>query len=68
MSAIELRGVVKRFGAITAVDGLDLDVPRGICLGLLGPNGAGKSTTMRMLTGQAIADEGDITVLGHRLP
>ena len=40
--AIELSGVVKRFGAITAVDGLDLDVPEGICLGLLGPNGAGK--------------------------
>jgi lipooligosaccharide transport system ATP-binding protein len=68
MSAIELRGVVKRFGAITAVDGLDLDVPRGICLGLLGPNGAGKSTTMRLLTGQAIADEGSIQVLGHELP
>ena len=68
MSAIELRGVVKRFGEITAVDGLDLEVPRGICLGLLGPNGAGKSTTMRMLTGQAIADEGTIRVLGHELP
>ena len=68
VAAIEMRGVVKRFGAITAVDGLDLDVPAGICLGLLGPNGAGKSTTMRMLTGQAIADEGDITVLGHKLP
>ena len=58
MSAIELRDVVKRFGDITAVDHLDLDVPEGICLGLLGPNGAGKSTTMRLLTGQAIADEG----------
>ena len=66
--AIRLRGVVKRFGSVTAVDGLDLDVPRGICLGLLGPNGAGKSTTMRLLTGQAIADEGEITVLGHELP
>jgi lipooligosaccharide transport system ATP-binding protein len=60
--------VVKRFGAITAVDGLDLDVPEGICLGLLGPNGAGKSTTMRLLTGQAIADEGSLRVLGHELP
>jgi lipooligosaccharide transport system ATP-binding protein len=68
MSAIELRGVVKRFGAITAVDGLDLSVPAGICLGLLGPNGAGKSTTMRLLTGQAIADEGEIEVLGRKLP
>jgi lipooligosaccharide transport system ATP-binding protein len=68
MSAIELSGVVKRFGSITAVDGLDLDVPAGICLGLLGPNGAGKSTTMRMLTGQAIADEGSLRVLGYDLP
>ncbi len=66
--AISLSGVVKRFGPITAVDGLDLDVPRGICLGLLGPNGAGKSTTMRLLTGQAIADEGTIRVLDHELP
>jgi lipooligosaccharide transport system ATP-binding protein len=66
--AIELRGVVKRFGPITAVDGLDLEVPGGICLGLLGPNGAGKSTTMRLLTGQAIADEGKLRVLGHELP
>ena len=66
--AIRLRGVVKRYGSITAVNGLDLDVPEGTCVGLLGPNGAGKSTTMRMLTGQAIADEGEIEVLGFRLP
>jgi lipooligosaccharide transport system ATP-binding protein len=68
LAAIELHGVVKKFGSITAVDGLDLEVPKGICLGLLGPNGAGKSTTMRLLTGQAQPDEGEITVLGHRLP
>jgi lipooligosaccharide transport system ATP-binding protein len=68
MAAIELSGVVKHFGEIVAVDGLDLDVPEGICLGLLGPNGAGKSTTMRMLTGQALADEGSIKVLGYTLP
>jgi lipooligosaccharide transport system ATP-binding protein len=68
MPAIELRGVVKRFGSVTAVDGLDLDVPEGICLGLLGPNGAGKSTTMRLLTGQAIADEGSLRVLDYELP
>jgi ABC-type multidrug transport system ATPase subunit len=68
VAAIELHGVVKRFGAITAVDGLDLEVPKGICLGLLGPNGAGKSTTMRLLTGQAVANEGRITVMGHELP
>jgi len=66
--AIRLRGVVKRYGEITAVDGLDLDVPVGTCVGLLGPNGAGKSTTMRMLTAQAIADEGELEVLGYRLP
>ena len=66
--AIRLRGVVKRYGSITAVDGLDLDVPIGTCVGLLGPNGAGKSTTMRLLTAQAIADEGEITVLGFTLP
>jgi lipooligosaccharide transport system ATP-binding protein len=68
MSAIELQGVIKRFGSITAVDGLDLEVPEGICLGLLGPNGAGKSTTMRILTGQAIADAGIIRVLDYELP
>ena len=66
--AISLRGVVKRFGAIVAVDGLDLSVPSGVCFGLLGPNGAGKSTTMRMLTAQALADEGEIEVLGYELP
>jgi lipooligosaccharide transport system ATP-binding protein len=66
--AVLLRGVVKRFGALTAVDHLDLTVPTGSCFGLLGPNGAGKSTTMRLLTGQAEADEGRVEVLGHRLP
>jgi lipooligosaccharide transport system ATP-binding protein len=67
-AAISLRGVVKRFGAITAVDGLDLEVRRGACFGLLGPNGAGKSTTMRLLTAQALADAGEIAVLGYALP
>src|SRR4029079_19371013 len=66
--AIRLRGVVKRYGPITAVDGLDLEVPMGTCVGLLGPNGAGKSTTMRLLTAQSIADDGELEVLGHRLP
>jgi lipooligosaccharide transport system ATP-binding protein len=66
--AIRLRGVTKRFGEITAVDGLDLDVPEGTCVGLLGPNGAGKSTTMKMLTAQAIADAGEIQVLGFEVP
>lgn len=67
-AAISLRGVVKRFGGFTAVDGLDLEVPTGVCMGLLGPNGAGKSTTMKMLTAQAIATEGSIDVLGFSVP
>src|ERR1043165_3830448 len=67
-AAIRLRGVVKRFGPIVAVAGLRLEVPEGTCVGLLGPNGAGKSTTMKMLTAQAIADEGELEVLGFRLP
>src|SRR5256714_1597041 len=53
---------------VAAVGHLELEVPPGVCFGLLGPNGAGKSTTMRLLTAQAIADEGDIRVLGNRLP
>src|SRR5437763_3945717 len=66
--AIKLRGLVKRFGSLTAVDGLDLDVPYGTCVGLLGPNGAGKSTTMKALTAQVIPDEGELEVLGFQLP
>jgi lipooligosaccharide transport system ATP-binding protein len=66
--AIRLRGLVKRYGPITAVDGLDLDVPEGTCVGLLGPNGAGKSTTMKMLTAQALPDAGEIRVLGYEVP
>jgi lipooligosaccharide transport system ATP-binding protein len=67
-NAITLRGFVKRFGSLTAVDGLDLDVPSGRCVGLLGPNGAGKSTTMKALTAQVIADAGELWVLGYKLP
>src|SRR4051812_48240490 len=66
--AIRLRGAVKHYGTVRAVDGLDLDVPEGTCVGLLGPNGAGKSTTMRLLTAQAIPDAGELEVLGHTLP
>jgi lipooligosaccharide transport system ATP-binding protein len=66
--AIRMRGAVKRYGSIVAVNGLDLDVPVGTCVGLLGPNGAGKSTTMKLLTAQAIADEGELDVLGYRIP
>src|SRR6476620_6319480 len=63
-----MRGAVKRYVNITAVNHLDLDVPMGTCVGLLGPNGAGKSTTMRLLTAQSIADEGELEVLGFALP
>jgi lipooligosaccharide transport system ATP-binding protein len=67
-AAIRMRGVVKRFGSLTAVDGLDLDVAYRTCVGLLGPNGAGKSTTMKALTAQVIPDSGVLEVLGFRLP
>lgn len=67
-AAIRLRGVVKTYDETTAVDGLDLEVPTGVCLGLLGPNGAGKSTTMRMLTAQTRATSGVIEVLGLPVP
>jgi lipooligosaccharide transport system ATP-binding protein len=66
--AVSLHGVVKRFASVVAVNGLELEVPRGLCYGLLGPNGAGKSSTMRILTGQVLADAGRIEVLGYRLP
>jgi lipooligosaccharide transport system ATP-binding protein len=63
-----MQGVVKRFGEVVAVNGLELEVPARVCYGLLGPNGAGKSTTMRILTGQGVADAGQASVLGFRLP
>jgi lipooligosaccharide transport system ATP-binding protein len=65
---VSLRGVVKHFGALVAVNGLDLEIPTGVCFGLLGPNGAGKSTTMRMLTGQTLPDAGELRLLGYALP
>jgi len=63
-AAIRARGLVKRYGALTAVDGLDLEVLRGTCLGLLGPNGAGKTTTIEMLEGLKSPDAGELTILG----
>jgi ABC-2 type transport system ATP-binding protein len=65
-AAIEVRGLVKRFGALTAVDGLDLSLDRGACLALLGPNGAGKTTTIEILEGLQKPDAGDVRVLGLR--
>lgn len=61
---IEARGLVKRYGAVTALDGLDLSVPKGTVLGLLGPNGAGKTTAVRILTTLLKPDEGQAMVAG----
>ncbi|MGA7676629.1 MAG: ABC transporter ATP-binding protein [Rhizomicrobium sp.] len=62
---IEIEGLTKRFGAVTAVAGLSLRVGKGEVLGFLGPNGAGKSTTMKMVTGYLAPSEGKIRVCGH---
>lgn len=62
--AVEVRGLVKRFGAHQAVEGLDLVVAKGEALGLLGPNGAGKTTTLRILGTLAQRDGGEVRVLG----
>lgn len=66
--AIVARGLSRRFGALLAVDGVDLTVPRGQVYGFLGPNGSGKSTTMRMLIGLLTPSAGAIEVLGLRIP
>ncbi len=63
-NTITARGLIKRYGDVTAVAGIDLDVKAGACLGLLGPNGAGKTTTTEMLVGLTRPDAGSITVLG----
>jgi ABC-2 type transport system ATP-binding protein len=64
---IRASGLVKRFGTVTALDGLDLAVPEGTVLGLLGPNGAGKTTAIRILTTLMRPDEGTATVAGVNL-
>lgn len=64
-SAIETRGLVKTFGENTAVDGIDLTIPRGGIYGVLGPNGAGKTTAIRMLATLLRPDAGEARVLGH---
>jgi ABC-2 type transport system ATP-binding protein len=62
--ALELRGLVKRFGDTVAVDGIDLDVPSGSFFGLVGPNGAGKTTTLSMATGLLRPDAGAARIHG----
>jgi ABC-2 type transport system ATP-binding protein len=66
--AILARELRKFYGTKAAVDGVDLEVPRGSFFGFLGPNGAGKSTTIRMLTGLIPSDSGTIEILGYKLP
>ncbi len=61
---IQARGLVKNYGKVTALDGLDLDVPEGSVLGLLGPNGAGKTTAVKILTTLLKADAGQAMVAG----
>jgi ABC-type multidrug transport system ATPase subunit len=67
-SCIVTRGLTKRFGAVTAVDHVDVDIATGVRLGLLGPNGSGKSTLVRMLLGLIFATSGEIEVLGQPMP
>ncbi|MEI8594178.1 ABC transporter ATP-binding protein [Photobacterium sp. Hal280] len=66
--AIQATGLTRRFGDFTAVNKLNLQVPKGHIYGFLGPNGCGKSTTLRMLTGLLSPSEGEINVLGLRIP
>jgi ABC-type multidrug transport system ATPase subunit len=66
--AVRTSGLTRRFGDQTAVDAVDLEVPRGAVFGFLGPNGCGKTTTIRMLLGLLSADSGDIEVLGRPMP
>ena len=65
---IVTRGLVKRFGRVTAVAGVDLRIPAGIRFGLLGPNGSGKTTLVRMLLGLVHATAGEVELLGEPMP
>jgi len=65
--AIDVRGLTKRYGARTVVDGVSIRVPRGLIFGFLGPNGSGKTTTIRMLCGLLTPDAGEGTCLGYDL-
>jgi ABC-2 type transport system ATP-binding protein len=67
-SVIATRGLVKRFGRLRAVDGIDLDVRAGDVYGFLGANGSGKTTTVRMLLGLVLPTSGEIELLGGRMP
>ncbi|BDZ54270.1 ABC transporter ATP-binding protein [Agromyces marinus] len=62
--AVRIRGLRKQYGTVAAVDGIDLDIPRGETFALLGPNGAGKSTTIEILEGYRLRSAGEVDVLG----
>jgi ABC-2 type transport system ATP-binding protein len=66
VAPLQIEGLRKRFGELTAVDGVALTLHSGEYLGLLGPNGAGKSTLIRSIVGRVIPDEGKVSVLGCR--
>ena len=63
--AIEIKGLHKRYGSVAALDGIDLEIPKGAFFGLLGPNGAGKSTLINAIAGLTRPDRGTISVMGH---
>jgi multiple sugar transport system ATP-binding protein len=65
MAEISLRGLSKRFGEVTAIDGLTIDIPDGEFVALLGPTGAGKTTTLRLVAGLEKADEGQVLIAGR---
>ncbi len=67
-AAIVATGLTRRFGKLTAVDAVDLTIPRARIYGFLGPNGSGKSTTIRMLCGLLEPSAGSVRVLGHEMP
>ena len=67
-SVVAARGLTRRFGDLTAVDGVDLEIPRASVYGFLGPNGSGKTTTIRMLCGLLEPSGGEAEVLGLRVP
>src|SRR6516165_10697622 len=64
-SAVHVRGLVKTYAGVRAVNGIDLDIRRGEIFALLGPNGAGKTTTVEILEGYPPRDSGEVAVLGY---
>ena len=66
--SLSVTNLVKRYGALTAVNGVSFAVPRGTCFGLLGPNGAGKTTTLRCCLGLTVPDAGTIDLIGEPIP